>query len=149
LRAVIQRVKRAKVLVNNNIVGKIDSGLLIFLGIGQKDDESDADYLVEKIVNLRIFEDEENKMNFSTLDLNKEVLVISQFTLYGDCRKGKRPGFISAAKPEEANNLYEYFIKKVSKLGLRVETGIFQKIMEVELVNDGPVTFLLDSNKIF
>ncbi len=149
MRAVIQRVKRASVTVDGEIVGKIDKGLLVLLGVSAEDSEKDADYLVEKTLNLRIFEDSEDKMNLSLLDVNGEMLVVSQFTLYGDTRKGRRPSFIEAAQPEKANKLYGYFVSESKKKVSRVETGKFQAMMDVELINDGPVTILLDSTKKF
>lgn len=149
MRAVIQRVKRASVTVEGEIIGKINKGLLVLLGVSNDDTEKDADYLVEKSLNLRIFEDSEDKMNLSLLDISGEILVVSQFTLYGDTRKGRRPSFINAASPEKANKLYEYFVSAVSKHLLQVETGKFQAMMDVELINDGPVTILLDSQKTF
>lgn len=150
MRAVIQRVKSASVKVGNEPVGKIDQGLLVLLGIGQEDGEKDIEYLAGKIVNLRIFDDSDGKMNLSLLDTSGQLLVISQFTLYGDCRKGRRPSYDMAAKPERAKSLYENFIKHCTeKYNIKVETGIFQAEMMVELVNHGPVTLLLDSNKDF
>jgi D-aminoacyl-tRNA deacylase len=149
MRAVIQRVSRAKVRVENEITGEIGKGILILLGISVKDSEKDAAYLLEKTLNLRIFEDAEDKMNLSLLDVSGELLVVSQFTLYGDARKGRRPSFIEAAPPEKANALYEYFVIEARKKVERVATGKFQAMMNVELVNDGPVTILLDSEKQF
>mgnify|MGYP000530738010 CR=1 FL=1 len=149
MRAVIQRVKKACVRVDNEIKGEIDSGILVFLGIGKNDGQEDIQYLVDKIVNLRIFEDKEGKMNLSAFDLDKELLIVSQFTLYGDCRKGRRPGFFTAAPPDKAMGLYENFLEKAAETGLRVASGQFQAVMEVELINDGPVTLLLDSKKEF
>ncbi len=149
MRAVVQRVSRASVSVDRLVVGKIDRGLLILLGVGQSDSEADADYLAEKIAGLRIFEDENEKMNLSVLDVNGAILAVSQFTLYGDVRKGKRPSFDAAARPERARELYEYFLTQIRAKGLRCETGVFQAMMEVELVNDGPVTILLDTEKKF
>jgi D-tyrosyl-tRNA(Tyr) deacylase len=149
MRAVIQRVKSASVTVNGEIVGKIGKGILVLLGVAADDSEKDAVYLVEKTLNLRIFEDAEEKMNLSLLDISGELLVVSQFTLYGDARKGRRPSFIDAAPPEKANSLYEYFVSAASNQLLRVETGKFQAMMDVSLINDGPVTILLDSRKIF
>lgn len=149
VRAVVQRVRRCQVWVSGRIVGQIGSGLLVFLGVGKSDTEAAADYLAEKITGLRIFEDETGKMNLSALDKRAELLVVSQFTLYGDVRRGRRPAFDAAARPEEARRLYEYFVAKVRATGLRCETGEFQAMMEVELVNDGPVTVMLDSEKIF
>lgn len=149
MRAVIQRVKSSSVTVSGEIVGKIGKGLLVLLGVSDEDTEKDANYLVEKTLNLRIFEDSEDKMNLCLLDIKGEILVVSQFTLYGDARKGRRPSFIKAAPPEKANQLYEYFVSELSKQVSRVETGKFQAMMDVALVNDGPVTILLDSQKNF
>jgi D-tyrosyl-tRNA(Tyr) deacylase len=149
MRAVVQRVSRCRVTVNGNVVGEIGAGLLVLLGVSKADTETAADYLVEKIIGLRIFEDAEGKMNLSVQDSNGAVLVVSQFTLYGDVRRGKRPSFDGAARPEEAKRLYEYFVAKIRAAGLRCETGRFQAMMEVELVNSGPVTILLDSEKQF
>lgn len=149
MRAVVQRVKHASVRVDNELKGAINAGLLVFLGVAEGDSREDADYLVDKIVNLRIFEDDEGKMNLSALDLDKEILLVSQFTLMGDCRKGRRPNFTAAAKPEIANELYLYCLKALEKTGLKIASGEFQAMMEVELINDGPVTILLDSKKEF
>jgi D-tyrosyl-tRNA(Tyr) deacylase len=149
MRAVVQRVSRCRVTVDDNVVGKIGRGLLVLLGVSKTDNEAAAEYLVEKIIGLRIFEDAEGKMNLSVRDSGGEALVVSQFTLYGDVRRGKRPSFDTAARPEEAKRLYEYFVGKVRAAGLRCETGQFQAMMEVELVNSGPVTILLDSEKLF
>ncbi|ACL69968.1 D-aminoacyl-tRNA deacylase [Halothermothrix orenii] len=149
MRAVVQRVKEASVTVAGDIKGKIDKGLLVFVGIGEGDTEEDVRYLVDKIVNLRIFEDDTHKMNLSALDLNREILAVSQFTLYGDCRKGRRPNFTGAAKPRYAEKMYDTFVKFLKNTGLKVEEGVFQAMMEVNLINDGPVTILLDSNKQF
>jgi len=149
MRAVVQRVSRAKVTVEGEVTGEIGKGLLILLGVAGTDSESDADYLVEKIVNLRIFEDADDKMNLSLLDIKCELLVVSQFTLYGDTRRGRRPSFIDAAPPNRANQLYEYFVAKARGQITKVETGRFQTMMDVELVNDGPVTIMLDSEKTF
>src|SRR5436305_4051252 len=149
MRAVIQRIRRCKVTVESRTVGEIGPGLLVLLGIGKADNESEADYLVEKILGLRIFEDDAGKMKLSVQDTRGELLVVSQFTLYGDVRRGKRPSFDAAARPEEARRLYEYIVGKVRAAGLRCETGQFQAMMEVELVNSGPVTILLDSEKSF
>ena len=135
--------------VGGEVVGEIEAGLLVLLGVSKGDSEPAADYLVEKIIGLRIFEDAEEKMNLSVQDSGGAVLVVSQFTLYGDVRRGKRPSFDAAARPEEAKRLYEYFVGKVRAAGLRCETGQFQAMMEVELVNSGPVTILLDSEKNF
>lgn len=149
MRAVIQRVSRASVSVDHQIVSSIAKGLLVLLGVGEDDDNSDAVYLAEKTAGLRIFEDDEGKMNLSVSDIGGEILVISQFTLYGDCRKGRRPSFTDAAKPEKAIPLYSDYISALKNMGLKVETGVFQAYMEVELVNDGPVTIMLDSKKLF
>lgn len=135
--------------VEGNVVGEIGTGLLVLLGVSKADNEVAADYLVEKIIGLRIFEDAEEKMNLSVQDSGGAVLVVSQFTLYGDVRRGKRPSFDAAARPEEAKRLYEYFVDKVRAAGLRCETGQFQAMMEVELVNSGPVTIMVDSEKVF
>lgn len=149
MRAVVQRVNRCRVLVNGNTVGEIGPGLLVLLGVGKTDNEAAADYLAEKILGLRIFEDDQEKMNLSVQDKRGEVLVVSQFTLYGDVRRGKRPSFDAAARPENANRLYQYFVGKLRSSGIRCETGQFQAMMDVELVNQGPVTILLDSEKTF
>jgi len=149
MRAVLQRVSQARVRVEDEIVGAIGPGLLILLGVGQGDDEADARYLAEKSAALRIFEDGEGKMNLSLAEAGGGALVVSQFTLYADCRKGRRPGFSGAAPPEEANRLYLSFVAQLRALGLTVATGVFQADMQVELVNDGPVTMLLDTRKVF
>ncbi|WP_041856035.1 D-aminoacyl-tRNA deacylase [Candidatus Korobacter versatilis] len=149
MRTVVQRVSRASVTVEGRISGAIERGLLVLLGVGQDDAESEAEYLAEKIAGLRIFEDENEKMNLSVVDVGGAVLAVSQFTLYGDVRKGKRPSFDAAARPERAKELYEYFVAQIRAKGLRCETGVFQAMMHVELVNDGPVTILLDSKKEF
>jgi len=151
MRAVIQRVKKAQVLVNGQIVSQIDKGLLVLIGIGIDDTNFSADYLAKKIVDLRIFEDVAGKMNLSLQDLNGELLVVSQFTLYGDCRKGKRPSFSESAQPEIAHSIYNYLIEKFGNLlGIaKVKSGIFGAYMDVVLINDGPVTILIDSNKTF
>ena len=149
MRAVVQRVSRASVTVEQNVVGTIGQGLLVLLGVSNKDTETDARYCVEKILNLRIFEDAEGKMNLSLIDLAGELLVVSQFTLYGDTRRGRRPSFIDAAPPVEANRLYEYFVAECRQQISKVETGQFQAMMDVELLNDGPVTILIDSEKLF
>ena len=149
MRVVIQRVNRALVRGEGKIAGEINKGLLVLLGVGQGDSSKDAVYLLDKIINLRIFEDAEGKMNLSLLDAGGELMVISQFTLYADCRKGRRPSFTGASPPEEAQKLYEYFVTEAKNRGLKVATGIFQALMEVELVNFGPVTIFLDSSKNF
>ncbi|HYX69582.1 MAG TPA: D-aminoacyl-tRNA deacylase [Terriglobales bacterium] len=149
MRAVIQRVKRCRVSVGGETVGEIGPGLLVLLGIAQADTEAAADYLADKVAGLRIFEDAEGKMNRSVAEAGGDVLVVSQFTLYGDVRRGKRPSFDAAARPEQARPLYEYFVARLRAAGLRCQTGRFQEMMEVELVNDGPVTILLDSEKTF
>lgn len=149
MRAVVQRASRAKVTVNGEITGEIGRGLLVLLGVGAADTRADADYLAEKTIGLRIFEDSGGKMNLSVAEAGGAVLVVSQFTLYGDVRRGKRPSFDAAAPPQPARELYEYFVEKIRAAGLRCETGCFQEMMQVELVNEGPVTILLDSNKTF
>ena len=149
MRAVVQRVSRASVKVAGAVVGEIGLGLLVLLAVAQDDTESDADYLADKIAGLRIFEDADGKMNRAVADAGGPVLAVSQFTLYGDVRRGKRPSFDAAARPEQAVRLYECFVGKMRAAGLRCETGKFQEMMEVELVNDGPVTILLDSKKLF
>lgn len=149
MRAVIQRVSRASVTVDGIVVGEIGSGLLVLLGVAAGDTEADADYLAEKIAGLRIFEDEAGKMNRSITDEGGAVLAVSQFTLYGDVRRGKRPSFDGAARPERARELYEYFVAQVRARGLHCETGQFQAMMSVSLINEGPVTLLLDSSKLF
>jgi D-tyrosyl-tRNA(Tyr) deacylase len=149
MRAVVQRVNEARVDVGTETVGKIDAGLLVLLGVARDDASEDADYLADKIINLRIFTDDEGKMNRSLLESVGAMLVVSQFTLYGATRKGRRPSFIEAAEPEKANSLYEYFVGRARSLGVNVETGVFQAMMKVSLVNDGPVTILLDSKKLF
>ncbi len=145
MKALIQRVKKSSVTVEGEIIGSINQGILVFLGVAGEDEEKNADYLAEKIVHLRIFEDSYGKMNRSLIDIEGDLLVISQFTLLGDARKGRRPSFINAAKPDKANRLYEYFIKKVKSMGIDTETGKFQAHMDVSIVNDGPVTMLLES----
>ena len=149
MRCVIQRVSRAKVSVDGETVGAIGTGILVLLGVSREDSETEAVYLLEKTLNLRIFEDSDGKMNLSLLDITGDLLVVSQFTLYGDTRKGRRPSFIEAAAPEKASFLYEFFVAEARKQIKRVETGRFQAMMDVELVNDGPVTILLDSEKLF
>ncbi|WDN90654.1 D-aminoacyl-tRNA deacylase [Desulfosarcina sp. BuS5] len=145
MRAVIQRVKESAVKVKGEFVARIGKGLLVLLGVAKSDVESDADYLAEKIVNLRIFEDEKDKMNRSLIETSGSMLVVSQFTLLGDCKKGRRPSFINAAGPERANTLYEYFVEHVSRKGVKVKTGRFGAMMDVHLINDGPVTLTIDS----
>lgn len=149
MRAVIQKVSRASVSVDGKIIGEIGKGILILLGISREDTQKEANYLLDKTLNLRIFEDIEDKMNLSLQDIQGELLVVSQFTLYGDARKGRRPSFIKAALPEQANLLYEYFVREAKLKVANVATGKFQAMMDVELVNDGPVTILLDSDKEF
>ena len=149
MRAVVQRVSYAIVKVDGEITGSIEQGLMVLLGAGQEDNEHDIKYLSEKILNLRIFEDENEKMNLSLLDIQGEILIISQFTLYGDCRKGRRPSFDKAGLPKPAKTLYEDFVEECKKSGLKVQTGIFGADMKVSLLNDGPVTLLLDSKKLF
>lgn len=149
MRAVIQRVSRAKVNVDGKVVGEIGRGILVLLGVSSKDTETEADYVLSKTLNLRIFEDADEKMNLSLLDIGGALLVVSQFTLYGDTRKGRRPSFIEAAPPSEANRLYEYFVAEARQQIEKVETGKFQAMMDVEFVNVGPVTILIDSDKNF
>ncbi len=145
--AVIQRTSEAKVTVGGEAVGEIGRGLLVLLGVERGDDVGDADYLLEKIINLRIFEDGDGKMNLSLTDVGGELLVVSQFTLLGDVKKGRRPSFVNAEEPERANELYEYFIDGAKRRGVGVSGGVFQAMMEVSLVNDGPVTLIVDSKK--
>ncbi len=149
MRAVVQRVSRARVTVNQWVSGEIGHGLLVLLGVGHGDTEADAIYLAGKIAGLRVFEDQDGKMNRNVQDACGSVLAVSQFTLYGDVRRGKRPSFDGAAPPDEARRLYEFFVERIQALGLRCETGRFQEMMQVELVNEGPVTILLDSGKAF
>ena len=149
MRAVVQRVSRAKVTVDGQITGEIERGLLVLLGVGAGDTRADADYLADKIIGLRIFEDSAGKMNLALADIEGAVLAVSQFTLYGDVRRGRRPSFDAAAPPQAARELYEYFVGKIRSAGIRCETGKFQEMMQVELVNEGPVTILLDSTKAF
>jgi len=149
MRAVVQRVSSARVTVNGDVIGEIGLGLLVLLGVGAGDTRAEADYVVDKTIGLRIFEDAGGKMNLSVAEVGGALLVVSQFTLYGDARRGKRPSFDAAAPPEQARELYEYFVEKVRAAGLRCETGCFQETMQVELVNEGPVTILLDSAKGF
>ncbi|MEW6614853.1 MAG: D-aminoacyl-tRNA deacylase [Thermodesulfobacteriota bacterium] len=147
MQVVIQRVKDSRVSIGDKLIGKIGKGMLVFLGIEKEDTQNDADYLVSKIINLRIFEDSHGKMNLSLKDINGEILVISQFTLLGDCRKGRRPSFANAAEPEKAKTLYQYFVSQIKNNAI-VATGEFQAKMDVYILNDGPVTFLLDSKNI-
>lgn len=149
MRAVLQRVGEARVDVGGTTVGAIGQGVLVLLGVGQGDSAADARFLADKIAGLRIFEDAQGKMNLSVEDVGGSLLVVSQFTLYGDCRQGRRPGFSAAAPPEQANALYEQFVGMLRERGLTVATGVFQAEMAVSLVNDGPVTLLLDSRKEF
>lgn len=149
MRAVVQRVTEASVTIDGVIVGQISQGLMVLLGVGKEDEEADVIYLADKIAGLRIFTDENGKMNLSLQDIQGEVLVVSQFTLYADCRKGKRPGFSEAALPETAVPLYEQFVARLKTMGLSVATGVFGADMLVSLANDGPVTILLDSKKNF
>lgn len=149
MRAVVQRVSHSKVTVNGEVTGQIQRGLMVLLGVADGDTEKDAEYMAGKVAGLRIFEDEDEKMNLSVKDIGGEILAVSQFTLLGDVRKGKRPSFSDAARPEEANELYQHFISCLRQDGLTVGEGVFQTHMMVELVNDGPVTILLDSKKTF
>ena len=149
MRLVVQRVKQARVEVGGELVGRIREGLLLLLGVKSSDSIEDVEYLVEKVLGLRIFEDHAGKMNLSIMDKGGEILVVSQFTLYGDCRKGRRPSFDEAAPMGLAMNLYDLFVEKIKEKGLRVETGRFGADMDVNLINSGPVTLLLDSNKVF
>lgn len=149
MRAVVQRVKESKVTVDGKVVGEIGKGILILLGVEEDDTEKDVKYMAEKIANLRIFRDDEGKMNLSTVDVGGEALVISQFTLMGDCRRGRRPSYSHAAKPELAIPLYEKFIEEIKTYGIPTQEGIFQAMMDVYLINDGPVTLLIDSKRRF
>ncbi len=149
MRAVVQRVKHAHVTVEDEKVGRIEKGLLVFLGVEKGDNEVDLNYSVDKVTGLRIFEDQNGKMNLSVRDVGGSILAVSQFTLHGDCRKGRRPSFIRAAEPDVAKWYYEQFIQKVGEMGIPVAQGVFQAKMEVTLINDGPVTILLDSKKTF
>jgi D-aminoacyl-tRNA deacylase len=149
MRAVVQRVSRAQVSVNEEVVGEIGRGLLVLLGVTHTDADADAAYLAYKVAGLRVFEDEHGKMNLDAGSIGGAILVVSQFTLYGDVRRGKRPSFDAAAPPERARHLYEYFVDRIRAAGLPCQTGRFQEMMQVELVNDGPVTILLDSAKAF
>ena len=147
MKALLQRVTKASVSIGNEEVGRIGQGLVVFLGVANGDTEQDAQYLAQKIVNLRIFADEEGKFNLSALDINGELLLVSQFTLLADTRKGRRPSFIEAAAPAQAEKLFEYFVEQTRATGLKVETGRFQQYMKVEIHNDGPVTIMLDSSE--
>ncbi|MBP2018264.1 D-tyrosyl-tRNA(Tyr) deacylase [Symbiobacterium terraclitae] len=149
MRAVVQRVSRASVTVDGDVVGRIGRGYVVLLGVSREDDDEAADYMAEKIAGLRVFEDEAGKMNRSIQEVGGAILAVSQFTLYGDVRRGRRPGFDRAGRPEQAEPLYQRFVEKLRSLGLHVETGRFQTHMEVELVNDGPVTILVDSERTF
>jgi len=149
MRAVVQRVLQAEVKVKGRSVGKIDKGLLVYLSVGKEDTEKDTEFIAEKLVNLRIFEDEAGKMNRSVIDVDGSVLLVSNFTLHGDCRKGRRPSFDAAAEPKSAQQLYERVIELVTGQGVVVEKGAFGEYMQVSSVNDGPVTFLLDSSRLF
>ena len=149
MRAVVQRVTDADVSVDNKITGAIGKGYVVLLGVEEGDTEADADYMVEKITGLRVFEDDEGKMNLSMMDVGGELLSVSQFTLLADARKGRRPSFVKAARPDEANRLYRYFNEKIRGKGIKVEECIFQAEMLVRINNDGPVTILLDSKKLF
>jgi len=148
MRALVQRVSDARVEVDGGVVGKIESGLVVLLAVAADDSVSDADYLADKIINLRIFSDADGKMNLSLLDSGGAMLVVSQFTLYGDVRRGRRPSYTEAAEPEKANLLYSYFVDRLRSAGVRVETGVFQAHMQVNLTNDGPVTIMVDSPKV-
>jgi len=148
MRAVVQRVKEARVAVEGRTVGEIGGGLLVFLGVGEADSEKDGDYLANKIAHLRIFPDDRDLMNLSLIETGGAVLVVSQFTLWGDCRKGRRPSFAHAARPDRAKGLYRHFVGLLRGIGLQVATGEFQEMMDVHLINDGPVTLLIDSSKL-
>jgi len=149
MRAVVQRISQGKVVVEDQVTGAIDKGLLVFFGVTNEKNVQDVKYMAEKIVNLRIFEDDNEKMNLSVIDVEGKILAVSQFTLLGDCRKGRRPNFTEAARPEMADELYKSFIEECRKLGVNVETGVFQAHMMVHSINDGPVTMLIDSKKTF
>lgn len=149
MRACVQRITRGSVTVDGEVIGKIAAGLVVLLGVGPDDDESDVRFMADKLTQLRIFEDADEKMNLSLIDTGGAMLVVSQFTLMGDCRKGRRPSFVAAAKPDRANELYEQFVAEVKSRDVETATGKFQAMMEVELVNDGPVTMLVDSKKLF
>lgn len=145
MRIVIQRAEKAKVSVDGEVVGQIGKGFMVLVGVGPEDTKQNADFLVNKMCNLRVFEDEQGKMNLSIKDVGGQILAISQFTLYADCKKGNRPSFTGAAKPEQANELYEYFMEEIKKQGIKVEHGIFGAHMKVDFINDGPVTILLEN----
>ena len=147
MKAVVQRVKNSHVAVEEKIVSRIGHGLMVLLGVSEDDTEKDADFLVEKIINLRIFEDDQGKLNISLMDVKGELLVVSQFTLLGDCRKGRRPSYIKAAAPGKANSLYEYFIRRAKESGVETKSGVFQAMMEVSLINQGPVTLIIDTKE--
>lgn len=147
MRAVVQRVDNASVEVENKIIGNIGKGLLVLLGVKEGDTEKDADYLAEKIPNLRIFSDDDDKMNLSVIDISGEILVVSQFTLYGDTKKGRRPSFVKAAKPKKADELYMYFVNRLKEKNIEIQTGQFQAMMNVSLVNSGPVTLIIDTDE--
>jgi D-aminoacyl-tRNA deacylase len=149
MRAVVQRVSRAQVSVGEEVTGKIGAGAVVLLGVAKSDSQADADYIAAKVLGLRMFEDENGKMNLSLAETRGAVLAVSQFTLYGDARKGRRPSFDQAAPPQQANELYEYFVSKIREAGFVCETGRFQAMMKVDLINDGPVTILLDSTRAF
>ena len=149
MRAVVQRVTKASVTVEDSVVGSIGLGLLVLLGVGRSDTMASADYVIDKLLGLRVFEDGEGKMNLSAREVGGAMLVVSQFTLFGDVRRGKRPSFDDAARPEQARSLYEYVVGKIREQGVECATGEFQAMMRVSLVNDGPVTILIDSEKVF
>jgi len=149
MRAVVQRVTRAEVRVGEEVVGRVGRGFVVLLGVGKSDTEAASEALAEKIANLRVFDDDQGRMNHSLLDISGQVLCVSQFTLYGDCRKGRRPSYDQAAAPDQARVLYESFVKSLRQLGISTETGRFRAMMDVELINDGPVTLLLDSDRLF
>jgi len=144
MKALIQRVKNASVTINQELYSSINKGILVFLGVEKTDTKENADWLINKLLKLRIFEDENEKMNFSISDIGGEILVVSQFTLAGDCKKGTRPSFDNAKNPTEANELYEYFVQELKKSNLNIQTGVFQAMMDISLINDGPVTFMLE-----
>lgn len=149
MRAVVQRVLHAQVEAEEEIIGKIEAGMVVFIGFSSEDDEGIMEYMLDKIFNLRIFEDGEGKMNLSVLDIKGEILFVPNFTLYGDCRKGRRPSYISAAKPSEARDMYEIFVKMAESKKIPIQTGEFQAEMKVDVTNDGPITLLIDSDKQF